>query len=248
MSSTRTPRRVAIVTGASGGIGRETAKRLAADGLAVVVHYAGNADKAADLAAEITSDGGSATAVQADVGDAVQVTALFDAAETAFGGVDVVVHAAGVMILSPLADIDFEDFDRMMHSNLRGTFLVAQQAARRVRGGGTIINFSSSVTRLRQPNYSAYAATKAAVEVLTPILAKELQGKDVTVNAVAPGPVDTPLFTNDKSPEEIDGAANATPLGRLGKPADIAETISYLASPHSRWVNAQTIFVNGGIA
>ena len=248
MTTLTAPQRVALVTGASGGIGRQTALRLAADGMHIVVHYVGNKDAADETVQTITSQGGQAIAARADVGEAEQVAALFDAAQGAFGGVDVVVHAAGVMKLAPVKDIDFDDFDLMIRSNIRGTFLVTQQAARRVRSGGAIINFSTSITRLLQPSYAAYAATKAAVEVLTPILAKELKGRDVTVNAVAPGPVETPLFTEGKTQEQIDGAANAAPLGRLGQPADIADAVAYLAGPSARWVNAQTIFVNGGIA
>jgi 3-oxoacyl-[acyl-carrier protein] reductase len=245
MSSDITPR-TAIVTGGSGGIGRAVAERLGADGQAVVVAYAGNAERAEAAVAAITQAGGTATAFRADIADEQQVAALFDHAETEHGGVDVVVNTAGIMLLAPLAELAFDDFDRMMRTNVRGTFVVSQQAARRVRDGGAIINFSSSVKKLALPTYSAYAATKGAVDALTPILARELRGRDITVNAVAPGPTATPLFLEGKEQSVIDHLASMPPLERLGTPADIAETVSHLAGP-ARWINGQVIYVNGGI-
>ena len=238
--------RVAIVTGGSRGIGRESAERLAADGLAVVVNYAGNQAEAEAAVAAITAAGGQAMALRADVADETAVAALFDAAQDAFGGVDVVVHAAGVMTLSPLADADLDAVDRMHRTNIRGTFVVNQQAARRVRGGGAIINFSTSVVGLNLPGYSAYAASKGAVEAMTRILAREMRGRDVTVNAVAPGPTATDLFLEGKDEETIARMAAQPPLERLGTPGDIAEVVSFLAGP-ARWVNAQVLRANGGI-
>ncbi len=238
--------RVAIVTGGSRGIGRESAERLAADGLAVVVNYAGNQAEAEAAVAAITAAGGQAMALRADVADETAVAALFDAAQDAFGGVDVVVHAAGVMTLSPLADADLDAVDRMHRTNIRGTFVVNQQAARRVRGGGAIINFSTSVVGLNLPGYSAYAASKGAVEAMTRILAREMRGRDVTVNAVAPGPTATDLFLDGKDEETIARMAAQPPLERLGTPGDIAEVVSFLAGP-ARWVNAQVLRANGGI-
>ncbi|MFF1682208.1 SDR family oxidoreductase [Streptomyces sp. NBC_00554] len=240
--------RVAVVTGGSRGIGRETAERLAADGFAVVVNYAGNEAEADKAVAAITEKGGQAVAVRADVADESEVAALFDAAENTYGGVDVVVHAAGVMALAPLVDLDLDALDRMHRTNIRGTFVVDQQAARRLRAGGAIINFSSSVLALAIPGYSAYAATKGAVEAVTLILAREMRGRDITVNAVAPGPTATALFLDGKDEETIARMAAQPPLERLGTPEDIAGVVSFLAGPAGRWVNGQVLRANGGIA
>jgi 3-oxoacyl-[acyl-carrier protein] reductase len=247
MSTTHdTNGRVAIVTGGSRGIGRETAERLSKDGYSIVVNYAGNQDEANAAVESITDAGGKAIAVQADVADEKAVAALFDAAEEEFGGVDVVVNAAGVMSLAPLADFDLGVLDRMHRTNIRGTFVVDQQAARRVRSGGAIINFSTSVKKLALPTYSAYAASKGAVDALTAVLAKELRGREITVNAVAPGPTATALFLDGKDDETIERMAKMNPLERLGTPADIAEVVSFLAGP-ARWVNGQVVYANGGM-
>ncbi|CAK7286423.1 SDR family oxidoreductase [Streptomyces misionensis] len=240
--------RVAVVTGGSGGIGGAVARRLAADGTAVVVHYAGSAAKAEAVVKSVTVAGGTAVALPGDVADPTEMTGLFDAVEERFGGVDVVVNTAGIMLLAPLAEMELEAFDRMHRVNVRGTFVVSRLAARRLRPGGALINFSTSVTRLQQPGYGGYAATKGAVEAMTLILARELRGRDVTVNAVAPGPTATPLFVEGKSDELIARIAAAAPLERLGTPEDIAETVSFLAGPAGRWINGQVLFSNGGIA
>ena len=245
-ATTKTNCRVAIVTGGSRGIGREAAQRLSKDGFAIVVNYAGNQDEADAAVKSIIDSGGEAVAVQADVADEDAVAALFDAAEQEFGGIDVVVHAAGVMILSPLVDLDLEVLDRIHRTNVRGTFVIDQQAARRVRPGGTIVNFSSSVVKLSLPSYAAYAASKGAVEAITLILARELRGRDVTVNAVAPGPTATALFLDGKDDETIARMAAQPPLERLGTPADIAEVIAFLAGP-GHWVNGEVLLANGGI-
>ncbi|MGI5211838.1 SDR family oxidoreductase [Plantactinospora sp. CA-290183] len=239
--------RVAVLTGGSRGIGRTVALRLAADGQDVVVGYANNETEAKSTVAAIRNIGGRAVAVQVDVAEEDGVTALFDTAERSFGGVDVVVNAAGVMILKPVAQLDLDEFDRMHRTNLRGTFVVAREAISRLRAGGAIINFSTSVTRLNLPSYAAYAASKAAVGALSPILAKELRGRDITVNAVAPGPTATALFLEGKSDDLIQSIAKQNPMERLGRPDDIAEVVSLLAG-HGRWINGQTIFVNGGAA
>ena len=242
-----TTNRVALVTGGSGGIGRAVAERLAKDGIAVAVHYAGNRVKADETVAAIIAAGGQAQAVGGDVADENEMAAAFDAVEQEFGGVDVVVNTAGIMLLGPLAEFDLDALDRMHRTNIRGTFVVAQQSARHVRTGGAIINFSTTVTKLAIPGYAAYAASKGAVDALTLILAKEMRGRDVTVNAVAPGPTATPLYFQGKDEATIQAAAKASPLERLGVPDDIAEVVAFLAGP-ARWVNGQIIYTNGGVA
>jgi 3-oxoacyl-[acyl-carrier protein] reductase len=247
MSTSLTTPRVALVTGATGGIGQAVVERLAADGFAVAVHYSGNKVKAEALVEKIASSGGQALAVGGDVADEQQMQAAFDAVETAFGGIDVVVNTAGIMVLAPITELNLDDLDRMHRTNIRGTFVVSQQAARRVRRGGAIINVSTSVTRTQLPTYGAYVASKAAVESITLILARELRGRDITVNTVAPGPVATPLFLEGKDEEAIARFAKAAPLERLGEPWDIAESVAFLAGP-ARWVNGQVLYSNGGLA
>ncbi|MFF1635191.1 SDR family oxidoreductase [Leifsonia sp. NPDC058248] len=238
--------RVALVTGGSGGIGRAVAERLAKDGMAVAVHYAGNQARADETVAAITAAGGTAIAIGGDVADEAEMTEAFDAVEREFGGIDVLVNTAGIMLLAPLVDFDLDALDRMHRTNIRGTFVVSQQAARRVRAGGAIINFSTTVTKLAVPGYTAYAASKGAVDAMTLILAKELRGRDITVNAVAPGPTATPLYFDGKDEATIQAAAKAAPLERLGTPDDIAEAVAFLAGP-ARWVNGQIVYVNGGV-
>lgn len=245
MSSTHA--RVALVTGGSGGIGRAVVEKLAEEGFAVAVHYAGNKAKADALVEQVTKAGGQAVAVGGDVADEDAMTRAFVAVEQAFGGIDVLVNTAGIMLLSPIATLNLDDLDRMHRTNIRGTFVVDQLAANRLRSGGAIINFSTTVTRTSFPNYGAYVASKAAVEGITLILARELRGKDITVNAVAPGPTATPLFLNGKDDATIDRLSKAVPLERLGQPDDIAETVAFLAGP-ARWVNGQVLFANGGLA
>ncbi|MFC9464774.1 SDR family oxidoreductase [Streptomyces coelicoflavus] len=239
--------RVAIVTGGSRGIGRAVSLRLAGDGLAVVVNYARDASAADETVRAITEAGGRAVAVQADVAEEKEIAALFDRAEEEFGGVDVVVNSAGRMTLSPIADLDLAALDAMHRTNIRGTFVVAQQAARRLRAGGSFVGFSTSVVGAQFPTYGAYAASKGAVEAMTMILARELRGRDVTVNTVAPGPTATDLFLDGKTPEQIDRLAKTPPLERLGSPEDIAEVVAFLGSPAGHWVNGQVLRANGGL-
>jgi 3-oxoacyl-[acyl-carrier protein] reductase len=239
--------KVAIVTGASRGIGAAIARRLSADGFAVVVNYAGSASAAANLVEEIDSAGGQAIAVQADVSDPKAVRQLFISAEAAFGGVDVLVNNAGVMKLAQFAETDDATFDQIIAINLKGVFNGLREAARRLRDGGRIVNFSSSVVGLYQPAYGIYAATKAAVEAMTHILAKELGRRGITVNAVAPGPVGTELFLADKNEAAIDSIKRMNPLGRLGEVEDIARVVSLLVHPDGGWINGQVVRANGGV-
>jgi len=244
---TRTTQKVAIVTGASGGIGAAIAERLGQDGFTVVVNYAGNATSAEAVVARIEAAGGRAVAAQADIADAAAVRRMFDSAETAFGGVNVLINNAGVMQLASLADSDDELFDRQIAINLKGTFNTLREAARRLRDGGRIVNLSSSVVGLLQPTYGVYAGTKAAVEAMTSVLAKELRGRNITVNAIAPGPTATRLFLDGKPQEVIDRLAKLAPLERLGQPEDIAAAVAALVGPDGAWINGQTLRANGGI-
>ena len=240
-------RKVAVVTGASRGIGAAIATRLAADGFAVVLNYAGSDREAAALAAKIESGGGRALTAQADVSDPQAVRRMFDAAEAALGGVDVLVNNAGIMRLAPLADSDDALIERQIAVNLQGSLYALREAARRLRDGGRIVNLSSSVVGMSLPTYGVYAATKAAIEAATHVLAKELRGRHITVNAVAPGPTATDLFLDGKPPAVVDQLARMSPLERLGRPEDIANAVAFLAGPDGAWINGQTLRANGGI-
>lgn len=243
---TQSPK-VAIVTGASAGIGAAVAERLASDGFTVVVNYAGNASAAEALVAKIEAAGGRAVTAQADVSNPQAMRRMFDSAESSFGGVDVLINNAGIMKLASFAEADDENFDRQIAVNLKGTFNTLREAAKRLRDGGRIVNFSTSVVGLLYPTYGVYVATKAAVEAMTGVLARELRGRNITVNAVAPGPTATRLFLDGKSPELIERLAKNAPLERLGQPEDIANTVSWLVGPEGGWVNGQTMRINGGI-
>src|SRR5882757_9074063 len=239
--------KVAIVTGASRGIGAAVAERLAKDGFTVVINYSGDVKSAETLVRKIEGSGGRALAVKADVSDPEVVREMFDAAEAAFGGVDVLVNNAGIMKLAKIADSDDALFDQQIAVNLKGSFNAMREAAKRLRDGGRIINFSTSVVGVKLETYGVYAATKAAIETMTAILSKEMRGRSITVNAIAPGPVATDLFLNGKSPELIDRMSKMNPLERLGTPADIAASVSFLASPEGGWINGQTLRANGGM-
>ncbi|TPK92333.1 SDR family oxidoreductase [Mesorhizobium sp. B2-4-17] len=239
--------KVALITGSSRGIGAELALHLAMNGFKIVVNYAGSAGPAREVADKIAASGGEAIVAQADVANPAAVIAMFDAAENAFGGVDVVVNCAGILKLAKIADLDDKTFDQTIAINLKGTFNVCREAAKRLRVGGRIINFSSSVIGVRLPTYGVYIATKAAVEGLTQVLAQEMRGRGISVNAIAPGPVATDLFLSGKSPELIDHMAKMNPLERLGQPQDIARVVGFLAGPEGGWINGQTIRANGGM-
>jgi 3-oxoacyl-[acyl-carrier protein] reductase len=239
--------KVAIVTGASRGIGAAVAERLAADGFTVVINYSGDTKSAEALARKIEGKGGRALTAKADVSDASAVRGMFDAAEAAFGGVDVLVNNAGIMKLAKIADSDDALFDQQVAINLKGSFNAMREAARRLRDGGRIVNFSTSVVGTRIETYGVYAATKAAIETMTAVLAKELRGRSITVNAVAPGPTATDLFLKGKTQEVIDRFARMNPLERLGTPEDIAASVAFLAGPDGSWINGQTLRANGGM-
>jgi 3-oxoacyl-[acyl-carrier protein] reductase len=242
-------KQVAIVTGASRGIGAAIARRLAHDGYAVIVNYAGSAAEAQEVAGAIEAQGGAALAVKADVSDPAAVKAMFDSAVARFGRVDVLVNNAGIMppSLPTLADTDDQTFDRLFAVNVKGTFNTLREAATRLEQGGRIVNFSTSIIGLGLPGYAAYGATKAAVEVMTNIMAKELRGKNISVNAIAPGPTATDLFLNGKSEETVQRMSRMAPLERLGTPADIAAAVAFLAGPDGGWINGQTLRANGGV-
>ena len=240
--------RNAIITGASGGIGRAVAERLARDGFSMVLNYAGNAAKAEEAVSAINAAGGRAVALKADVACGTDVEQLFKQAGESLGTIDVVIHCAGIMPLRPIADGDVAMFDKVIATNLRGTFLVLAQAAQHVATGGRIVAFSSSVLAKSFPGYGAYIASKGGVEGLVHVLANELRGRNITVNAVAPGPVATALFLTGKTKAQIDELSSLAPLQRLGQPEDIASVVSFLAGPDGAWINSQVLRANGGFA
>lgn len=241
--------KVAIITGASRGIGAEIAKQIANNNIAVVVNYASDGDAADAVVNDIQSSGGKAIAFKADVSDYIQVSSMFDHVTTVFGGIDILVNNAGVMQPGQVAlsETDEQLFDKIVSVNLKGAFNTMKLAAQMLRQGGRVINFSSSVVGLAFPGYSVYAATKAGIETMSSIYTKELRGKNITVNTIAPGPTATELFLEGKSEEQINGLAKMPPLERLGTPEDIAKVVSFIVSDQSEWINGQTIRVNGGI-
>jgi 3-oxoacyl-[acyl-carrier protein] reductase len=239
--------RVAIVTGASRGIGAAVAERLASDGLTVVVNYSGDVKSAEALTAKIERGGGRALPVKADVSNPKAVREMFDKAAATFGGIDVLINNAGIMKLATIVDSDDALFDQQIAINLKGSFNTMREAAKRLRNGGRIVNFSTSVVGTKLETYGVYTATKSAVETMTAILSKELRGRNITVNAVAPGPVATELFLTGKSQELIDRLARMNPMERLGTPQDIASTVAFLVSPDGGWINGQVLRANGGM-
>jgi 3-oxoacyl-[acyl-carrier protein] reductase len=248
MNTANNPSKVALVTGASRGIGAAVARRLASDGFSVVVNYASSSNEADALVAELKAAGAQAIAVKADVAKADEVRHMFEISEQQLGKVDVLVNNAGVLKTVPLADTSDALFDQTLNINLRGTFNTLREAAARMSDGGRIVNFSSTTLALNMPGYAVYNATKAAVEAFTHVFAKELRGRNITVNAVAPGPIATSLFLDGKTGEQIQTFAKMPPLQRLGQPDDIASVVSFLAGPDAGWVNGQILRANGGVA
>lgn len=238
--------KVAIITGSSRGIGRKVAEQLAGLGADVVINYSSSPEKAAEVVEGIRSKGGSATAIQADLSKLEDVERLFAETVSAFGQVDILVNNAGLMITKPIADVTEADFDKQFAVNVKGTFFACQQAFKVMENHGRIINFSTSVTGQMFPAYSVYAGTKGAVEQFTRQLAKEFGSKQITINAIAPGPVNTELFTVGKSEQQIEGIKQMNAFGRLGEPEDIANVIEFLVSAQAQWVTGQTLRVNGG--
>jgi 3-oxoacyl-[acyl-carrier protein] reductase len=239
--------KIAIVTGASRGIGAAVAERLAKDGLAVVINYSGDVKSAEALSGRIEAGGGRALAIKADVSDPSAVREMFEQTERAFGGVDVLINNAGIMKLAKIADSDDALFDQQVAINLKGSFNAMREAARRLRDDGRIVNFSTSVVGTKLETYGVYTATKAAIETMTAILSKEMRGRNITVNAVAPGPVATDLFLTGKSQELIDRLAKMNPMERLGTPDDIASAVAFLVGPDGGWINGQVLRANGGM-
>lgn len=245
MTDTRS--KTAIITGASRGIGAAIAQRLAADGFNIIINYSSSEKEAGSVVETIEAAGGKAIVVRADVSDAADVKRMFDSAENAFGGIDVLVNNAGIMKLAKIGDSDDALFDAHIAVNLKGTFNTLREAANRLRDGGAIVNFSTSVVGTKLETYGVYTATKAAVETLSAILSKEMRGRNITVNAVAPGPTATDLFLNGKPQELVDRLAKMAPLERLGEPDDVANVVSFLVGPDGSWVNGQTLRANGGL-
>jgi 3-oxoacyl-[acyl-carrier protein] reductase len=238
--------KIALVTGSSRGIGRAIVERLSREGATAVINYFSSSDKADEVVAAIASGGGTAVAVQADVSRIEGVQRLFEQTWEHFGRIDILVNNAGIRITRTVADTQEDEFDRLFAINVKGPFFACQQAVHRISDGGRIINISSAVTRMMLPGYSIYAASKAAVDQLTRVLAKEIGERQVTVNAVCPGPVDTELLREGKTEEQLQGMAQMAAFNRLGKVEDIADVVAFLASDDARWITGQIIHVNGG--
>lgn len=240
--------KVAIITGASRGIGRAIALKLARNGASIAVNYAANTEKAQEVVAEIEKQGGRALAIQGDIGKIADIEQVFEKTIQHFGQVNILVNNAGTMFLKPITEVTEADFDKIFATNVKGTYFACQQAAKRMADGGRIINFSSTTTIMLLPTYSAYVATKGAVEQITRIVAKELGSKGITVNVISPGPTDTEFFKQGKTEEQINRLAQAAALGRLGEVEDIASVVAFIASDEAQWITGQNIRVNGGVA
>jgi len=240
--------KIVLVTGASRGIGAAVAKKLAAEGAKVIVNYAGNKLAAEETVQVIKDAGGDAISLKADVSKADEVALMFDAAIAHYGKIDVLINNAGIMLTKLLKDTTDEEFTRQFDINVRGTFNTLREAATKLADNGTIINFSSSTTRMMLPGYSSYVATKGAVEQMTRVFAKEVGARGINVNAVLPGPTNTELFTSGKSEELIARLASLNAFNRIGEPEDISGVVVFLAGDDAKWISGQTIGINGAMA
>jgi 3-oxoacyl-[acyl-carrier protein] reductase len=239
--------KVAIVTGASRGIGAATSERLAKDGFSILINYSSSDPTEAEaVATRVRAVGADVRLCRGSVSDPRTAKQIFDLAESDFGGVDVLINNAGIFELLTIAEMDDETFDRVVAVNLKGAFNFMREAANRMRNGGRIINISSSAVGLKQETYGVYVATKAALEAMTQIMSKEMRGRNISVNAVAPGQTATKLFLDGRSERELDRVAKMNPYERLGTPEDMAATIAFLCSPEGEWINGQVIRINGG--
>ncbi|WP_148357857.1 SDR family oxidoreductase [Peribacillus simplex] len=238
--------KVALVTGSSRGIGRAIAEQLADLGAKVVIKYSGSVHKADEVVECIKEKGGEAVAIQADISQVSHIENLFEETVNTFGKIDILVNNAGLMINKPLSEATEEDFDKQFAVNVKGTFFACQQALKYMEADGRIVNISTSVIGQMFPSYSMYAGTKGAVEQFTRHLSKEFGPKGITINAIAPGPVNTELFNVGKSEQQIEGMKKMNAFGRLGETEDIANVVSFLVSEQAQWVTGQTIRVNGG--
>ncbi|WBU89773.1 SDR family oxidoreductase [Cellulophaga omnivescoria] len=238
--------KVIIVTGSSKGIGKEVAILLAKNGAKIVVNHSNSEQEANETAAIIKKNGGEVIVVKADVSDKKSVTALFDKCIEVFGKIDVLINNAGTMISKKLKDNSEKDFDIQFNVNVKGIFNTLQEADSKLADNGIIINFSSSTTKLMLPTYALYSATKAAVEQITRVFAKEI-GRGISVNAIAPGATETELFLTGKSEEQINKLSSMNAFNRLAKPIDIAKVVLFMASDDSKWISGQVIGANGAL-